>query len=160
ATVPLTHAIESINRDELTALLYQYESASAHAKDTTQSEDTKSLLRSASNSIYSKLAQHAAISVTSGQRRIDQSPLPTSQIVTTFGAHNLAWLVYHLQQVIQSHLACYGRAYHLDIQNELRNELSAAYALLSSPSASLLWSHCNLDLVQAVRTQNMSRLID
>jgi len=155
ATVPLTHAIETIDACRLKTELDAFEAEDAFNKANPHLEN----IRGAQRQVYTTMAQYAIASNTSSQRRIDQVPLPTSQVITTFGAHNLGWLVYQLKPAISNHLACAGRAYHLDVQNILRNEISAAYSLLSAPTASHLWLSCSHDLVEAIRTQNIHQLI-
>lgn len=109
--------------------------------------------------VYARVATYVAPAIPASRRRVEQSPLPPSQIVSTFGVHTLGWLAWQLRENMKDHLACQERAYHLDVQNALRNEFAAAYALLSAPKACSLWNCCTRELATAVHTQDVNAVI-
>jgi hypothetical protein len=109
--------------------------------------------------LYKKLADVISNNVPNSPRRINQSPIPPSQIVTVFGAHNLSYLTQHVRQPIKDHLGCKSAPYHLDVQAWLRNELGAAYQFLSQSQTECLWSYCGPPLAHAIRTQNRKEII-
>lgn len=112
-----------------------------------------------SEAIYKKIAEGLSYNTPTSIHRADQVPIPGSQLLTTFGAHNLAWLAQHVRKPIQQHLACKNHPYHLDVAAILRSELNASYELLSSPPAQTLWEDCTPTLAQAIRIQDAKTVI-
>jgi hypothetical protein len=133
-------------------------SLSIQKDPATRTEPEKQFVET-QKSIYKKLADKISGSIPASPRRVNQIPIPTSQLVWVFGAHNVAYIAEQIHDQIRSHTACEDTPYHLDVQAVLRNELSAAYAFLASPKAQRLWSHCIPELAEAIRTQDILSII-
>jgi hypothetical protein len=178
-TLPLTRFIETTDEASLQADLDRYEAAgSNYAKAKTKQEDYRKQFGTADQGLvhseneskneldkelsnqFSKLSRDISSNVPNSPRRINQSPIPPSQIILTFGAHNLSYLTQHVRKPLKDHLGCKDTPYHLDVQAWLRNELGAAYQYLSQPSTEHLWSFCGPSLAHAIRTQDRQTIID
>jgi hypothetical protein len=172
-TLPITRVIETVKDEELQRLLDGYEEA--RRKKRAAEEELNTATRASNQSrmqaaqrnlyetrqqLYDKLAEKIGVNNPVSPRRVNQTPIPTSQIITTFGAHNIAYLAQHVRKAIQNHLACKNAPYHLDVQASLRAELGGAYELLSSPHAQHLWRHCNPILADSIRLQNWKIVAD
>jgi hypothetical protein len=178
-TLPLTRVLETVPEEEMKRLLVEYEKVSEgralirsglppKGRQVHQQVRLMLPVREAgadvayervSNAIYTALSRVFSNTMPTSPRHLNQSPVPASQIVTTFGAHNLAYLAHQLRRTIKDHLACHNTPYHLDVQASLKNELVAAYDLLVSPKAQQLWRHCTPILAEAIRTQDLNTLI-
>jgi hypothetical protein len=89
--------------------------------------------------------------------RRSQLAYPATQLEDVFGlTHVLGHIILDAKPLIE-HPANRKHVHLLDVQAHLRAELDAAYELLSLPGASILWSHCNLALANAVHGRERYR---
>ena len=121
-TLPTTRIIESdqavlksdLEHFEKSALICEdiVRKSSQHAMSGNSAEAEKALreMEKQVAPFYARLASIIATTAPASRRRVEQSPLPTSQLVTTLGAHNLGWLAWQLRQTLKDHLACADRA--------------------------------------------------
>lgn len=173
-TVRLTRFIDTTTETDLAARLDQFEhrvkervgKATAHTgfanvmtSDHAEAVQESREQLSSFPELQTPYARIASATVTVSQRHGDDAPVPSSLLVPTLGAHNLAYLAQQIRREISNHTACKGKPYHLDVQNALVDELSGAYRLLTSPKASILWSYCSPLLAEASRTQDIKGLI-
>lgn len=158
-TLPITRLIDQVSFEDLQKYLEDYEKGEVTIRKELNAVHRKELDDARNRLLYARLARVLDHVTPASTRRVNQIPIPTSQLSAIVGAHNLAYLAQHVRKQIRDHMACKNAPYHLDVQAVLRNELGAAYEFLSIPRTAHLWQHCNLQLAEAIRMQDVDTKI-
>jgi hypothetical protein len=110
---------------------------------------TVSPMRTAAKAAYSGNTSRTP----SPRQRVALLPLPPSQLEDVVGWANLTAICRAIDKTIYDHQTAQNQVFVLDAQGALRDEVDAAYKLLSPSGRPDLWSFCTPDLVRAIREQ-------
>lgn len=89
-----------------------------------------------------------------------RTAVPTSQLVDVYGTAYSFEIAFAVRQAFERVVQRQGYAHLPDVQAYLKEELNAAYELLSNPKNAALWEFCSPNLVQLIRTQAWDQLDD
>ncbi len=139
-TLPIVSGIDNVSEQKLKSYLDSITTKTD--RSTLQPEWWKPLVK--------RKAIQASAQVT--------SPLGNTMLIELMGYDNVAKALLYCKEQLKDHLAAEKRAYHLDVQDLLRQELNLAYDLLKTPAFYSLWEYASENLAQLIHQNNFNQV--